>query len=213
MALNSLQVGPVVASKGAAVPQTANFDASTRTLDAHARFQDAVLRGNVFSVVDTAGHTSPAGLSTSPINVSLYNPVGSNTLAVIWRADIFAIVAFTAAAAVWLAVLTSATATTGTNLAATNMLTGASNTSVCKGLTTATLAANPTQVMLTGAGLTGAITVETMAKNGGAGWVDGAIVLSPGQTLVVVTSTASGASGLLCGFAWEEMNSINALAG
>jgi hypothetical protein len=180
-------------------------DSTVGVADCHARYQEAVYRGNVYSVADTVGHVQPAGLSASPLCVSLYNPVGSNVQAVIWLANAVALVAWAAASAVSIATFASATATTGTALPAVNNKTGSSGGSVVRPLTTATLAAAPAaSLWLLGAGLTGAITVETAAKVIG-GWIDGAVVLQPGMTAVIVTSTASGTAGLWCSWIWEEI--------
>ena len=179
-------------------------DATVGTADCHARYQEAVYRGNVYSVADTAFHTMPSGLSASPINVSLYNPIGSGKNASIWFANMVEGVAWPAAAIIWLAVYTNLTvATTGTALAPINTLTGAVGSGAIKGLTTATLNATPTAMLILGVGLTGAITVETQGKPVG-GWLDGSFILSPGQTAVIASSTVSGTTGAAVSWLYEE---------
>jgi hypothetical protein len=183
-------------------------DSTTGVADCHAKYQEAVYRGRVYSVADTAYHTMPAGLSASPINVSLYNPISSGVNAAIWFANAVFGVAWPAAAIIWLATYTSPnTATTGTALNATNSLTGAIGTSVIKPLTTATLGSTPTAQMILGQGLTGAITVETQGKVVG-GWLDGSFILSPGQTLTIESSTVSGTTGAAVSWIWEEFPQV-----
>jgi hypothetical protein len=171
------------------------------------RFQEAVLRGNCYCVANPAGIQTQAGLSATTPALTLYNPAGSGKNGIIWYASAAFAVANAAAAAVWLAANTNinAAATTGT-LTTThrNCLLGAAANNAIQALLAATLPAAPVGVALLGIGLTGAITVETTAKLVG-GWLDGAIVMGPGTSISIQTSTASGANGLWCSFIWEEI--------
>lgn len=66
-----------IAFSGGTLKGTAEFDDSERVVMAHGRFADPTARNNVYMVSDTGGQTAPAGLSTAPATVSLYNPIGS----------------------------------------------------------------------------------------------------------------------------------------
>jgi hypothetical protein len=182
----------------------ATGDGTTLVADGHGRYMNAALRGNTFSVADTGFHTMPAGLSASPINVSLYNPVGNTKNAVIYWANMVEGVAWPAAAIVWLATYYSPTPTTGTALASTNVATGAASTSTVKPLTTATLNAAPIAALILGVGLTGAITVTTQGASVG-GFLDGVFILAPGGTAVIASSTVSGTTGAAVSWIWEEI--------
>jgi hypothetical protein len=171
------------------------------------RFQEAVLRGSCYGVASQAGVTSQAGLSATTPVLTLYNPAGSGKNAVIWYAAARMAVANAAAAAVWLAANTNVAAAAATGTLTTthrNMLLGSANNPGVIPLLAATLPAAPVGVMLLGMGLTGAITVETVGKEIG-GWIDGAVVMSPGTCISIQTSTASGGSGLWCSYIWEEV--------
>src|SRR2546430_1242059 len=72
------RVGPAVNSDGAINEVRLSRDSSTITQDSHARYQEAVMRGAVFSASQQAGAATPAGLTASAIGVlTLYNPIAS----------------------------------------------------------------------------------------------------------------------------------------
>ncbi len=172
-----------------------------------ARYQAAVLRGNVYGVANQVGVTSQAGLSATTPVLTLHNPSGSGTNAVIWYAAGTYAVANTAAAAVWLAANTIVTAAAPSGTATTthrNMLLGSSNNPKMSPLLAATLSAAPVAVSTLGIGLTGAITVATQAP-AIERWFDGGVIVAPGATISIQTSTASGAAGLWCELIWEEV--------
>lgn len=193
--LLNLQNAPVKASS--------MWDGSQRVVESHGRYADAVARGNCFAVSDTAPHTQPAGLSTAPICVSLYNPLGSGVFLSLYYASANELVAWPAASIVWIGVNpTGSAATTGTAIAAQNC-NGGGGTGKVKGFTTATLPATPTILADLGVGLTGAITVQTQA--GLFRWFDGMIGVGPGGALSVQVSTVSGTTGLAVSWIWEEV--------
>lgn len=171
-------------------------------------FHEAVMRGRCFCVASQAGVTSQAGLSATTPVLTLYNPAGSGTNLILWHAAAQFEVAFVAAASVWLAAGTNtvAAAVTGTLTAAhRNLKLGLSQSPVARTFTVATLPAAPVAIDLLGVGLTGAITTAAalapLAK-----WYNGSVILTPGTNLTIQTSTASGASGMLCSFIWEEVD-------
>lgn len=174
--------------------------------NSQAAFQAAVERGNCFAVANQSGVTSQAGLSgTTPV-LTLANPAGSGKNAVIWYVGANFLVAFAAAAAVFVAVNTNlvAAAVTGTlTTAHRNLKLGGGGPSMVPFLA-ATLPAAPVAIGILGAGLTGAITtlpgMQTYER-----WYNGGLILPPGSALSLQTSTASGASSMLCEYIWEEV--------
>lgn len=194
----------LLANSGATPKLTSSWDGAARVVEAHGRYHDAVARGNCYTVGDTAGRTIPAGLSTSPITVSLYNPLGSGIFMSLLYASLNLLVATTAAAAVWIGINpTGSVATTGTALATQNS-NGNGSTGKVKGLTTATLPATPTIFGELGAALTGAITVVT-GFPGYSRWFDGALGVGPGGCLSIQMSTAGGTSSGLANWIFEEI--------
>lgn len=173
---------------------------------ANSALQEAVLRGNCYAAANQSGVTSQAGLSATTPVLSLYNPLGSGVNLVLWYASVQLPVACAAAAIVWLAANTnlSAAATTGTAAVQRNLFLGSANAPKGQPLLAATLPATPVAVSQIGMGLTGAITtVPSMLPL--ERWFNGSVIVKPGATISIQTSTASGASGLLGEFIWEEV--------
>jgi hypothetical protein len=170
---------------------------------------EAVSRGNVYTATNQTGATSAAGLSATAPAMILHNPVGSGVNLSLIYAGCTHTVAFAAGATIWLAANTNPLAAAPTGTISTtltrNCLLGGSNTSKAQILIGATtLPAAPVAISTLGVGLTGAITtVPSMSAIGR--YFDGAIVLAPGSSVSIQTSTASGASGLFTEFVWEEV--------
>ena len=206
--LFELKVGRIKSSAGSTEETRGSKHGALLVAQDSARYQEAVEQGNVYGSASQAGVTSQAGLSATTPVLTLYNPSGSGKNAVIWYLGATFLVAFAAAAAIFIAVGTDtvAAAVTGTlTTAHRNMKLGASSNNACKTYLAATLPAAPVAVGLLGAGLTGAITTVPVAKSLER-WVGGAIILKPGSNLSLQTSTASGASGMLCEYIWEEVD-------
>lgn len=168
----------------------------------------AVERGRVFGVSNQAGVTSQAGLSATTPVLTLANPAGSGVKGKLWFAGAGFLVAFAAAAIVELAAGTDSAAAgvTGTlTTAHRNLKLGGLNAQGNKivPLLAATLPAAPVGIAVLGVGLTGAITtipaVPTLGR-----WFHGSLLIMPGTNISIQTSTASGASGMVCEFIWEE---------
>lgn len=196
-----------VFSAGASVAPSISRRGGLQTADTSARFQEAVLRGKCFIASDQGtGGQMPAGLSASPITVSLYNPASSGVNGIIWYASLTSKVAPAAAAVIWIAANsnTVAAATTGTAASTRNCLVGSAANPGIQALTTATLPAAPVAVLTLGALLTGAITtVPQVAALGG--FIDGCLIMAPGSSLSFQASTISGAAGCHGCWVWEEV--------
>lgn len=171
-----------------------------------ASFQEAVLRGNCYSVAAAAGVTTQAGLSVTTPSLTLANPAGSGVNAILWYAGVTYTVVFAAVAAIWLAAgTTTGAAVTGTDaVLRRNCLLGSSNNPKINPFLAATLPVVPVAVDILGAGLTGAVNLFPqmliMEK-----WYNGAFVITPGSNVSIQTSTVSGTSGQWATFKWEEV--------
>jgi hypothetical protein len=196
-----------------AVPQM-NYDRYLVTEDAFAR---AVERGRCFGVCNQVGVTSQAGLSgTTPV-LSLVNPAGSGITGRLWFAGATVEVAAATAGSIVLAAGTNtvAAAVTGTlttahrnlKLGSAGVAAGAQGNRIVPMLA-ATLPAAPVAICLLGVLLTGAITTQITQPTSGR-WFYGAIAIQPGVNLSIQTLVATGASGLLCEFIWEEFDLVN----
>lgn len=167
---------------------------------------EATDEGDVFWVCNQAGVASQAGLSATTPVLTLYNPTGSTVDGHLIFAGVVSLVAAAAAATVWLAANTntSAAATTGTPTTAHRNAKLGGAAPVLTPLLAATLPAAPVGIDVLGALLTGAITtlpeVQTIGR-----WYNGSVILQPNTAVSIQTSTASGAAGLLCVYAWKEV--------
>lgn len=179
--------------------------------DVNYEFHDlvrAVARGRVYSVANQTGVASQAGLSATTPVLTLANPAGSGVKGRLWYASAVFLVAFAAAAAVWLAVgsNTVAAVVTGTVTTAhrrTRLGSVDTQGNSIQAFLAATLPAAPVAVSVLGAGLTGAITLAT-AVPPMERWYNGVFEIMPGANVSIQTSTASGALGMLCEYIWEE---------
>ena len=200
------QVGPQTLALGARSIIRQGPSGEVNVGDAHARFQEAVSRGNCYAVADQTGAALAAGLSASPVNVCLFNPKGNNKLAVIWRASIVSTVAPAAIVAVWIGVNTdiAAAAVTGTAAAPQNCMVGNANRSSISAFRTATLPAVPVAALVLGVIFTGAITTIPQQQSLG-GWLDGSLIIAPGGAVSFQGSAASGAAACFADWVWEEI--------
>lgn len=174
--------------------------------DAHGRFFEAVSRGNCFSAANATAVASQAGLSAATPILTLYNPKDSGVLGVLMFAGVTQLVAFAAAAAIWLAANYNVAAAdvTGTDAVPRNLLIGNNKKSALQAYLAATLPGVPSAIAVLGSGLTGAITTLPNVPVIGRQF-DGGVVLRPGSAISIQTSTASGAAGLMAEYAWEEV--------
>src|SRR5438128_3748285 len=75
--LSELVVGPRTLSDGAPFVQRGDRTGATMCADAHGRYMEAALRGNLYFAANQAGIATPVGLATASKNYTLYNPAGS----------------------------------------------------------------------------------------------------------------------------------------
>lgn len=185
------------------------YDGTLAVADAHARFQEAVYRGNVYTGANLGGTpvASQAGLSATTPVLSLFNPVTSTVNLVLWTFT-YAVTSVNAAqAGIWLAFNQPFIAATGV---ITGTITTTLGTVVNNKLNTqlapqgqcsrvSTLAAAPLvlrNVATVQFGTSVAVTLGT-----GIDQIDGAIIIPPGYTISV---QASAATTMTCSFTWEE---------
>lgn len=198
-----MQIEPVYGPSP--LKMTCTGDGSVRVADAHAKYMDAVLRGSVYVAAQTTPTVIPAGLSASPTTTTLYNPTGSGVIGFVWYASVSNVVLSAAAAMLWIASNQGGAATTGTAGLVTNALTGATTGGKITPLTTCTIAAAPTNVVMALGALTHG-TVATLPQVPPlGGWIDGMIAIFPGNTLSFQGSTASAAISAFGLWIYEEV--------
>lgn len=222
--LAEIRTGPVVSADAANNPARADKTGALVMQDAHGRFTEAALRGNLFSAGMTITSISNATFSTGTLTASatpiigLWNPTNSGKNCVILQARVqiinTALQVTGAGALVW-AVSTGQSAIT-TGITPLNRLSLAASGAVGKGYAaTALTGLSGSLVVYEASGLGGLLSnlstlqtavglmpqAPTYVDN-----IDGAIVVPPGGVLALLCSTnppvaVSAASSLL----WEEI--------
>lgn len=199
-----LKVGMQSGLSGSSVPSMNKYGSAYTQDD----FLAAVEKGRCFAVCNQTGVTSQAGLSATTPVLTLYNPVGSGVNGRLWYAGCTNEVSAATAGSIVLAVGTNtvAAAVTGTlTTSHRNLKLGGTSAQGNKvvAFTAATLPAAPVAIAILGVLKTGAIT--TIPEQAAMGrHFNGSVILTPGCNLSIQTLVASGASGLLCEFVWEE---------
>jgi len=178
-------------------------DGSLVIQEGHGKYQEAALRGNVWSCSNAAGTsvTTQAGLSHTTPMLTLYNPTGSNKALVLLEVNVTPTAAPAAAAGLMLAYnVATGTApvhTTAANYMNASMGIGGTPTAVCDRV--ATLLAPPVAFRYFG-GTTGAAAISgaTFTDN-----IDGKFIMPPGMAISIQTTSAVVGVGH---FVWEEIN-------
>lgn len=187
---------------GAQAPARACYSGELATSDAHARYQEAVLQGNVYLASNQAA-VALSNLSVTATGLILTNPVGSGKNLVIWDIDIALATAPAGASTVALAanvnILAAAVIHT-TPLVVRQALLGGANAAVGLADSAATLPAAPVVIQALGGGPVAAASLTTVFMHDE---VAGAIILVPGTaiSLTALTTAISAVSSIM----WEEV--------
>ncbi len=211
------RVGAGLIGKSTSGPLRGDLSSALVTQDAHARFQEAVLAGNVYIGSNPAGTavTTQAGLSVTTPVLTLFNPFNSTVNLVLWSFGAAIQSSPAAATVVMLAmnlpnlagVPTAPVTVTNANI--TNALLGLGQTGTSTTVLTAsgnqgqcyrvcTLSATPIAFRQS-FGVTGASAISGMSLRDA---VEGAVIIPPGIAISVQTSAAAS---LVCDFVWEEI--------
>ena len=202
MAQNELLVGTSTKKTGQVVAR-GTYTGETAVVDAHARYMDAVLGGNVFVAANVASQALSLGSATAT-GLVLTNPAGSGKNLVVLEIASYISAAITAVANVAVfvnKVPTAAAVVQTTPVTPTTALVGGA-TGVGLVASAATLPAAPTLVR----SLYGWhwVTAGTPAVQLGAkDEVAGAIILQPGTSLSVQGVTV--AHSAISSITWEEV--------
>ena len=172
----------------------------------HGRYYETTYNRNMFTAALTAGTTTSAGLTTTQTGLLLLNPNNSTVNLVVNKVGYCFLVAFAAASAIGIQAGTQSTAAlsglTTTNTQIKSNIIGNPISSQALTYSAATTTA-PWVQMLFGSGLTGAITTTPAVYSFFD--LEGGLIIPPGGWIATYTSTASGASGTLASFTYEEV--------
>lgn len=202
--LSEIRVGPGVGNDGTVSPGRATKTLASVVSDAHGRYQEAALRGKLFSASNVAAQAVSVALTTTYTGLCLSNPIGNTKNLVLLGCQYALSVAPAAIASLHLIAGYSGT-TNVTHTAALaapgiqNNLIGTGQPSTAKADTQATIV-NPGYLIPIGSGFTAAALYGTTPL-----WIDlgGLFVLPPGAWVAIGALTAVTGFG---GLAWEEVD-------
>jgi hypothetical protein len=194
-------VGPQYLADGVPGVPSLERTGGFRIVQAHGRYHEAVMRGNVYTYGLLAVCTFGTALTATMVTLSLTNPAGSGKNLSILRGTATVVTSSTAGSLVWAACVNPVAAAVvhGTPGIAYNCLLGSGNKPVGLVDSASTLPAAPTMLRpmafgpVTATATTGSI-IDT---------VDGEFVLTPGTAITIQGLTIVG-TGLLS-ITWEEV--------
>lgn len=219
--------GPILGTSGSSVPFTADITGAQRTTDAHARFTEAALRGNLYSagmnltsINNATFTTATLGATGTPI-IGLWNPTNSGKNIVVLQARVqliaTAVTTFTGPGSLmWCTAVSQSAISTGIVPLSRFSLTASG--SVAKGFAgTALTGLSGNLTVQEASGLisfsnnfSNALTAAGQATAAAAGidLIDGAFILVPGSVLALLGSTTPASVSAASSILWEEIPAI-----
>lgn len=196
------KVGPATLADGQRSQHRLTKDGGLVTQDGHARYQEAVLRGNVFWAANQAAVTTTVALATTYTGLCLSNPAGSGRNLILLSASWMWSVAPVAIASVHIGVgySTAGIVAHTTPLSVYSNIIGGGAASVAKADGAATLVGTPAYAL----GLVGGFTAGALPAQPSAYFdIGGLLVLPPGAYAFIATLTVSVGFGFM---SWEEVS-------
>lgn len=208
--LSETKVGPQFNSDGALTSSRASKTGASVVTDAHGRYQEAVLRGNVYTLTVAAGAATAfvGGAAGTPF-VSIYNPAGSGKAAVLLQTTVAVHVAASAAGVVAFSIYGGVSAAnTGTLTAPTNMYTlqksGSAMSCSSNAATTSTTAVTANGPIYNVGSYYWA-TAAASNLNPIIADIAGAVVVAPGNFVALGGSAALTSATYDVSLTWEEV--------
>jgi membrane-associated protease RseP (regulator of RpoE activity) len=208
-------VGPQSKADGSQLALRSSRTGAGVVTDAHGKYQEALLRGNVYSLSVVAGTpTAYTGAAGGTPLLAIHNPAGSQkalvVLAVILGITTTPVITTASAASTLRAYGGVSASPTGTVTAPTNMLTYAASGSIAKAFSNTPLTGS-TALSIAIAGLATALSVSNATVEIGStltsSWVDvaGTLVAIPGNEIAVGLVTVPGSIAVDATIIWEEV--------
>ncbi len=209
MVLSELRTGAIVSADGTVNVQRADKTGATVCQDAHARFQEAVLRGAVYTIqsktttVTATTDISPLPATTGRAGVALYNPPTSGVNLVIWKV-LVTHVSGTPGGPAYLDTLAGALCTNANKTNAINNLTQTSGGHKANAYTAAVPANTAAAVMFKPlGGSTSAVALGLASSY--EDLIDGSIIIPPGA-MIALSWHATGTTHIYSSsMTWEEV--------
>jgi hypothetical protein len=204
--LDNGAVGPVVRQDGSVGPLRTGRSGEVVNTEAHGRYQEAVIRGQVYSSASQSAVTIGAGLSTTSV-WTLYNPFSSKVNCVLLQVGVTPTAAPAGAAVIFLtgpgsSGLAAPTSVTKNATAWPNNLIGSAyQSSACQVYTAATLGAAPIVLRTLGAftaTTAPAAYVQPIVQD-----IAGLVVITPGNHVTIQGLTTAVTAFI--DMTWEEV--------
>lgn len=227
--MSDLQLrGPVLGTTGSSVPFRADITGAQVVTDGHGRFQEAALRGTLFSGGMTATSISNATFTTGTLGatctpiIGLWNPVGTGKNLVVLQAHLQlfanAVTTFTGPGGLmWCVAVNQSAISTG--ITPTSRLSFTASGSVAKVFANTALtglSGNLTVVEASGFvsfsnAFSNALTAAGQATPGGGGTdnIDGSMILQPGVVIALLGTTTPSSVSASSGILWEEVAQLS----
>jgi hypothetical protein len=222
--LAEVRVGPLTAKDGAINPARGDQTGAVAVTDAHGRFQEAALRGNLFSagmtltsISNVTFTTGTLGATCTPI-VGVWNPTNSGKNLVILQTRLQMITTALSTPTgpgglVWATAVGQSAISTG--ITPLNRLSLAASGAVGKGYAnTALTGLSGNLTVQEAVGLTTFVINATAAETaagfltvsaGGLDNIDGGIIVPPGGVLALLATTTPVAISATSSILWEEV--------
>lgn len=199
--LNEKKTGPIASSDGAVNPARSDKQGASVNTPAHGKYNEAVVRDNVFMASSQAADTWSVALNTTHTGLCISNPAGSPKNLSVLKAGFAFQTAQVATASIHLAGgYTAAGVVTHTNaIDIYNMKLGSPATSVANADDAATLVGTPIYLFP----LIGGFTAGALAANPAILTdIGGSIMIPPGAYVFIAALTAAIGFGCIV---WEEI--------
>jgi hypothetical protein len=222
--LSEQRTGPIVSSDGAVNPARADKTGATVVSDAHGRFQEAALRGALFSagmtltsISNVTFTTGTLGTTCTPI-IGVWNPTNSGKNLVILQVRLQMITTALSTPTgpgglVWATAVGQSAISTG--ITPLNRLSLAASGAIGKGYAnTALTGLSGNLTVQEAAGLTTFVINATAAETaagfltisaGGLDNIDGGLIVPPGGVLALLATTTPVAISAASSILWEEI--------
>src|SRR6266516_2309017 len=207
-AVDQGRIGPLLGNDGAIQPLRLARDASLASLDAHARYQEAVLRGSVYYLATgAAAPTAFTGASGGTPLLGVYNPAGSGKALIFLVSSVHPTAVPTLAGVINPELWAGVSATiTGTATAPTNMLSQITTGSSAKGFVNTAMTGSTAINLVSGLGSFWWATAAAGAvMSSGIVNLEGIVVAIPGNIVALGIRTVPTSTTADAFLIWEEV--------
>lgn len=213
-AVDQGRVGELQGQDGAIQPLRLTRKGALASTDAHARYQEANLRGNLYTLTVAAGTpTAYTGAAAGSPLLAIHNPSNSNKAAVVIGVGLgittFPVITTTSASSVLEAYIGPSATPTGTTSNPLNLATGKPTGSAMLGFSNTALTGSTALTFAHAIATVAAISNATIEVAGllSSDWTEvaGLLIATPGNEVAVGLRTVPASIVVDCTIVWEEV--------